>query len=475
MSLRLRRCLVAISVCLLQSLAPGYGWAQELPPPVTDALRRAGIALGAVGTYVQEVGAETPLVGANAAIPFNPASTMKLVTTDAALELLGPTFTWKTRAYANGPLEGEVLKGDLVLQGGGDPKLVIENFWLFLRQIRARGIRDIRGDLVLERSVFGNVGSDPAMFDSDPLKPYNVGPDALLLNYKVLSLRFVPDLHAGLVHVSAEPPLAGNAPIAPVLSAGPCGDWQARLTVGLNKDGVHIGGGFPASCGEKNWRLHPYQLTSNQYFGAVFRQMWRELGGTWQGEVRNGPLPPEARLVAEWESATLPEVIRDINKYSNNVMARQLLLTLAAGPAQTAATTERGALAVRTWLAVKGIDATDLVIENGSGLSRIERISAGTLGRVLLAAYRSPLMPEFLSSLPLVGYDGTMRNRLKADGVAGHAHIKTGTLKEVRALAGYVLAASGRRYVVVCLINHPNAVRGQEAQDLLLQWIYERG
>jgi serine-type D-Ala-D-Ala carboxypeptidase/endopeptidase (penicillin-binding protein 4) len=155
-------------------------------------------------------------------------------------------------------------------------------------------------------------------------------------------------------------------------------------------------------------------------------------------------------------------------------MARQLLLTLAAAPAQPA-TAERGAQTIRAWLAAKGIDAPDLIIENGSGLSRTERISANTLGRLLLAAYRSPLMPEFLSSLPLVGYDGTMRNRLKADGVAGHAHIKTGTLKEVRALAGYVLAASGRRYVVTCLINHPNAVRGQEAQDLLLQWIYERG
>jgi serine-type D-Ala-D-Ala carboxypeptidase/endopeptidase (penicillin-binding protein 4) len=446
-----------------------------MPRPVTDAFLRAGIAMEAVGTYVQEVSAEAPLVGVNAAIPFNPASTMKLVTTDAALELLGPTFTWKTRAYASGPHEGEVLNGDLVLQGGGDPKLVIENFWLFLRQIRARGIRDIRGDLVLERSVFGNVGADPVIFDGDPLKPYNVGPDALLLNYKVLSLRLVPDPQAGLVHVSTEPPLAGYPLVAPVLTAGPCGDWQARLTLALNNEGVYIAGGFPASCGEKSWRLHPYQLTSDQYFGAVFRQMWRELGGNWQGKVRSGPLPPNARLVTEWESPTLPEVIRDINKYSNNVMARQLLLTLAAGPAQTAATTERGALAIRTWLAVKGIAASDLVIENGSGLSRSERISAGTLGRVLLAAYRSPLMPEFLSSLPLVGYDGTMRNRLKSNGVAGHAHIKTGTLKEVRAMAGYVLAASGRRYVVVCLINHPNAVRGQEAQDLLLQWVYERG
>jgi serine-type D-Ala-D-Ala carboxypeptidase/endopeptidase (penicillin-binding protein 4) len=474
MSSRLQRCLLAFSLCLLQCLAPGYGWAQELPPLVADAFKRAGIAPQAVGTYVQEVDGNALLVDSNAAAPFKPASTMKLLTTAAALELLGPTFTWKTRAYASGSQDGEVLHGDLVIQGSGDPKLVIENFWLFLRQIRARGIRDIRGNLVLERSAFGDVSSDPARFDGDPLKPYNVGPDALLLNYKVLSLRFVPDPLAGVVHVSAEPPLAGYPVIAPVLLNGPCEDWQARLTLALNQDGVYFTGGFPASCGEKSWRLDPYQLTADQYFAAVFRQIWRELGGSWQGEVRSGPLPPDARLIAEWESVTLPEVIRDINKYSNNVMARQLLLTLSAG-AGTPADMERGAQAIRLWLAGKAISAPELIVENGSGLSRVEQISARTLGRVLMAAYRSPLMPEFLSSLPLVGFDGTMRNRLKTDGVAGHAHIKTGTLKEVRALAGYVLAASGRRYVVVCLINDPNAVRGQAAQDLLLQWIYERG
>jgi D-alanyl-D-alanine carboxypeptidase/D-alanyl-D-alanine-endopeptidase (penicillin-binding protein 4) len=199
------------------------------------------------------------------------------------------------------------------------------------------------------------------------------------------------------------------------------------------------------------------------------------MGGVLRGEVKNGMLSPAAQFVAEWESAPLAEIIRDINKYSNNVMARQLLLTLAANITHLPGTPENGGAVVRTWLGNKGIDAPELSIDNGSGLSRTERISARTMGRMLVEAYRSPTMPEFISSLPLVAYDGTMRSRLVNQTVAGKAHIKTGSLNEVRSVAGYVLAASGKRYVVVCLINHPNAERGRDAQDALLQWVYEKG
>jgi D-alanyl-D-alanine carboxypeptidase/D-alanyl-D-alanine-endopeptidase (penicillin-binding protein 4) len=212
-----------------------------------------------------------------------------------------------------------------------------------------------------------------------------------------------------------------------------------------------------------------------QYFGAVFRQMWGDAGGVFKGQVKNEAMPADARLIAEWQSPALPEVIRDINKYSNNVMARQLLLTLAADIYKRPGNLERGASVIKGWLNNKGIDVQGVTIDNGSGLSRIARIPAGVMGQMLVAAFRSPTMPEFISSMPLVGYDGTMRRRLNARGVAGNAHIKTGSLNDVRSVAGYVLAASGRRYAVVFLINHVNASRGQEAQDALLQWVYERG
>ncbi|MGI4850243.1 MAG: D-alanyl-D-alanine carboxypeptidase/D-alanyl-D-alanine endopeptidase, partial [Janthinobacterium lividum] len=234
-------------------------------------------------------------------------------------------------------------------------------------------------------------------------------------------------------------------------------------------------GGYAASCGDKIWYVHPYQLSHTDYFAAVFRQLWRELGGTFSGQVRDGLVPAGARAVTSWDSPTLPDIIRDINKYSNNVMARQLLMSLSAETLKLPGSPERGGRAVKSWLAGKGIEAPELIIENGSGLSRIERISARTMGLVLGAAFQSPTMPEYLSSLPLAGYDGTMRTRLKNRSVAGNAHVKTGSLDAVRAIAGYVLAASGKRYVVVCLVNHQNAPAAGPANDLLLQWVYENG
>ena len=465
-------CFIAL---FLIGLTTGNAGAQELPATVALALKRAQIPAAAVGTYVQQIASPNVLVASNSMTPLNPASTMKLVTTDAALELLGPTFTWKTQAYADGRQVGDVLIGDLIVKGSGDPKLVMENFWLFLRQIRAKGIREIRGSLVLDRSAFEEMPFDAARFDGDPLKSYNAGPDALLLNYKSLQFRFVPDPASGVVEVQVSPPLAGFAIAAPRLANDECGAWQERLGGVFDQRSAGFGGTFSAACGEKTWYVHPARMSHTQYFGAVFRQMWIDLGGVFSGEVRNGVVPPQARLLTEWESLSLPEIIRDINKFSNNVMARQLLLTMAATLSKVPGNPERGAIVVKNWLAGKGVESPELIIENGSGLSRIERISASTMGRMLVAAYDAPTMPEFISSLPLVGYDGTMRRRLKDRSVAGSAHIKTGSLSDVRAIAGYVLAASGKRYVVVCLINHANAARGQDAHDALLQWIYEKG
>ncbi|NMM37014.1 MAG: D-alanyl-D-alanine carboxypeptidase/D-alanyl-D-alanine-endopeptidase [Glaciimonas sp.] len=449
------------------------GWTQVLPFTVDAALQRAGIPVSAVGIYVQDVSAGAALLEVNAAAGFSPASVMKLVTTDAALELLGPTYAWKTRAYAAGPQYGDVLQGDLIIQGSGDPKLVLENFWLFLRRIRAQGIRTINGNLVLDRSAFEDKPYDAAAFDGEPAKPYNVGPDALLLNYKTIGVRFLPDAAGAAVQVSVDLPLAGFRVAAPALSGGDCGNWQDKLGAEFTDDGIVFNGAFPLACGDKTWYMNPYRISPVQFFGKMFRQMWQELGGTFNGAVIDGRLPNDASLITEWSSQALPEIIRDINKYSNNVMARQVLLSLAPEIPMLPASTQRGADAVRFWLAGKGINAPELVIENGSGLSRYERISPRTLGRMLVAAFHAPTMPEFIGSLPLAGLDGTMRKRLQNDTITGQAHVKTGSLDQVRSIAGYVLAASGRRYVVVCLINDPNAALGRAAQDALLQWIYQ--
>jgi serine-type D-Ala-D-Ala carboxypeptidase/endopeptidase (penicillin-binding protein 4) len=469
----------AILACLILGAAGAAAREPaKLPPQASAALAAVGIPADSTALYVQELGAHAPAALHNASRPMNPASTVKLVTTYAALELLGPSFTWKTEAYADGEIRGDVLEGDLVLRGTGDPKLTLENFWLLLRALRARGLREIRGDLVLDRRYFEQAEYDPGKFDNEPARAYNVGPDALLVNFKAIRFHFIPDPQRKSVRVVPEPhpaQLEVNASVA--LSEDACNDWRAHLKGEFQSNDasarVSFSGTYPAACGESTWNVS--LLSHPSYVWGVFRELWNELGGSFKGGVRDGAVPAGARLLYAAESPPLPEVIRDINKFSNNVMARQVFLTLSAEALGMPASDERSAEVVRAWLARKGLPANELVLENGAGLSRNDRISAGTLGRLLVDAWRSPVMAEFTASMPLVASDGTMRRRLRHAGVAGQAHIKTGSLAGVRALAGYVLARDGRRFAVVFFINHPNAGAGEPAQDAVLRWIYENG
>jgi D-alanyl-D-alanine carboxypeptidase/D-alanyl-D-alanine-endopeptidase (penicillin-binding protein 4) len=471
--------LTAAAVLLLSAAPPrAHAQADFLPVPVARALAQADIPEHAAAFYVHEIGAERPLLAAGAARPMNPASSIKLVTTYAALELLGPTFQWVTEAYAAGTLSDGVLEGDLVLKGRGDPKLTLENFWLLLRGLRSRGLREIRGNLVLDRTYFAATDHDPARFDEQPTRPYNTGPDALLVNFKAVRLSFVPDSEARLVRILAEPALPQVQIVNRLaLVSGPCGDWVNRLKVdaqgGSAATRLAFSGRYAASCGE---RERSYSVLPHaHYVLGLFRELWRELGGTFTGTVRDGAVGADARLIASVDSPALAQVVRDMNKFSNNVMARQLYLTLGAEAAGEPATREKADRVIREWLAGKRLNFPEMVLENGSGLSRVERISAQHLGELLLSSFRSPVMPEFIASLPLAAMDGTMKKRLTDADVAGQAHIKTGSLTGVRSIAGYMLDARGRRWVVVSIVNHPNAGNAQAAQDALLTWIYHRG
>jgi len=475
-----RHGLLAAALAALLALGAPRAYAQEapLPAPVAHALAQAGIPESATAFYVHEVGAERPLLATGAERAMNPASAIKLVTTYAALELLGPAYQWVTEAYADGALNGGVLTGDLVLKGRGDPKLTLENFWLLLRTLRSRGLAEIRGDLVLDRTYFAANVHDPARFDDQPARPYNTGPDALLVNFKAVRLFFVPDNETRLVRIMAEPALPTVQIVNRLaLVNGPCGDWVNRLKVdaqgGSAAARLTFKGIFAASCGE---RERSYSVLAHaHYVLGLFRELWRELGGTFTGTVRDGAAGADARFIAAVSSPALSEVVRDMNKFSNNVMARQLFLTLGAEKAGEPATPEKAERVIREWLAGKGLSVPELVLENGSGLSRIERISSRNLGLILLASFKSPVMPELLASLPLTAVDGTMRKRLSDADVAGQAHVKTGSLTGVRSIAGYVLDAQGRRLVVVSMVNHPNASNAEAAQDALLRWVYQRG
>ncbi len=472
---RLLACLLLCGALPLQASTAAPA-SDSLPANVMQALRRAEIPLQSVAIAVRPVDAGRPALSHRAAAPMNPASLMKLLTTLAALEMLGPAHTWRTEVLADGALANGVLNGDLYLRGSGDPKLTYERLWLLLRELRGRGLVEIRGDLVLDGTAFAPAPHDPGAFDGKPLRPYNVGPDALLFNFATLHLTLLPPANnGGTVRVLAEPLPAGFEIVnrLQATDAPHCGEWRERLEAQLGASQIVLSGPFPRSCGERRWHLAG--LSNGVLLHGVFARLWRELGGQYAGQLRSGATPPGAVALAVSESPTLGELVRDINKFSNNVMARQLFLTLGnpvgsnkVGAGGTAADT-----ALRAWLAQKGLDFPELVIDNGSGLSRRARISAENLARLLAAAWASPVMPELLASLPIAAIDGTVRKKFNGNGFAGQAHLKTGSLEGVRGIAGYLLDRNGRRHIVVFMVNHPRAGEAQPAFDALLEWLWQ--
>ena len=444
----------------------------ELPSEVADALRAARIPESAVGVVVQPVDTGRPLLEHNARQAMNPASVMKLLTTNAGLDLLGPAWTWQTGVWTDAPAVDGLLRGNLYLKGSGDPRLAIEDLWALLRKLRVRGVDRIAGDIVLDRSAFAPFPFDPAAFDNKPQRPYNVGPNALLLNFQAFNFTLAAvDGNARAILETPSEGLQFDNKLR--LTPGACGsDWKERISLRLLPGPrLEMNGSYGEQCGERALNLSP--LSPEQHADGLIRALWRELGGKLDGRVRDGRTPERAMPLVRHESAPLADIVRDINKYSNNVMARQLFLTLSGDGAP--ASTERATRRLLDWLNARGLAFPELVVDNGSGLSRSERIAAGSLNRLLLDAWRNPVMPELIASLPLAGVDGTMKKRLNGSPAVGRAHIKTGTLDGVKSAAGYALDGDGRRYAVTFLINDPRAAAGGPAIDALLTWVARRG
>ncbi len=446
-----------------------------LPPKVAQALKTSKIPDNSLSLVMVPLSAPgTPTVF-NADVSVNPASTMKTITTFAALELLGPNYQWKTEFYTDGTLSNGVLHGNLYLKGGGDPKLNMEKLWLLMRDLRANGVLQITGDLVLDRSYF--IQPTLPVFDDDggdENAPFLVRPDALMVNLK--ALRFVARNDGGKVSVTVEPPIASihvDNQVKALASKQCGGDVRYNPVTAPDGISVVVSGNLGEGCSSQTYLS---LLDHPTYTAGAVRAIWAELGGSIAGRDREAVVPKDAKLLARAFSPDLAEIIRDINKYSNNTMAQQLFLSIGAryrtdADADDAKAAQR---VIRAWMARKGIPASHLVMENGSGLSRGERVSARELATMLQVAWKSPYAAEFMSSLPIIGTDGTMRKRLKTTALAGEGHVKTGTLNTVRAIAGFSRDDNGNTWAVVAILNDPKPWGASSVLDQALLDLYRQ-
>ena len=462
-----------------------------LPPSVLAALQRAGVPAQAMSALVVPAnnsagGGERLSHRADAAV--NPASVMKLVTTYAAMDMLGPDFTWRTEFYTDGKVDNGSLRGNLYIRGGGDPKLVLERIHAAFWALQDKGVRVILGDMVLDHSAFDLPAHDPAEFDGESLRPYNASPDALLVNFKSVILSFRPDPATGVAQVLSEPPLAGLTidPSVP-LSRAACGDWRSALRARFeDANTIRFEGQYPTRCGEQTWPV-AYQDPAS-YAARAMEGLWRASGGALTGQARSGLTPPGVKLLHEARSLPLSEIIADVNHWSNNVMAQQVFLTLGQvaparqevrgvtreqfQPLRTGGFERSREAVARWWRTTFGIRSTVPVLDNGSGLSRNERITPQALAMMLQHAARHPQGEQFVQSLSVAGVSGTAARMARGSNslARGNAWLKTGTLRDVTGIAGYVNAVGGQRYVVVGFVNHEQAPAARPALDALVEW-----
>jgi serine-type D-Ala-D-Ala carboxypeptidase/endopeptidase (penicillin-binding protein 4) len=462
----LRR-IALVCVCMtLSAAAIAAALSSGMPAAITQLMAAQRLPSSALSFVIIDMDTGRVVMSHNPDTPRSPASTIKTVTTFAALDMLGPAFTWHTRAWLH--------DGDLYLQGGGDPYITLERWWSFVQSLRAQGLNSIPGDIVIDNSAFSLPKEDPGAFDGRPNRSYNVVPDALMVNFQSIDFSLAANDETHRVDIIASPaPVNLEVDNHIRYAPGRCGGPTARVDFQVASpqwDRVVFSGRLSPHCAQQIFARVLLQPTT--YAFGTFVELWRQSGGQFEGKLRVESTPADAKPLYTLDSLSLAEIVRLTNKHSNNLMARHLLLTLARERYGDPATLEKGASVIAEWSRERGFDLSGVDIDNGSGLSRSTHITVLQMAKILGAAYHSAFAPEYLASFPLAGLDGTLRSRMK-NSPAGSVRLKTGHLDGVSGVAGYVTASTGKTFVLVSLVNNVRADFGaaEPVHAALAAWI----
>jgi serine-type D-Ala-D-Ala carboxypeptidase/endopeptidase (penicillin-binding protein 4) len=440
--------MVSALAIIFTAVLPFSAWAADVQPWETrlqPILGQAKLPPGTLGIEIREVRTGRLLFARDPGKAFNPASAIKLLTTAAALSKLGPDFRFETALLRAGD--------DVCLRGGGDPSLVSERMWMLVEEARGAGLRDIAGDLVLDASLYPRE-EIAETFEGDSDRAFTAPISSLSINYNSLTIRAEPGEAGKRPRVWLEPDLPAfelrnearvtttSGPRDLGASIRPAGGGKFLVKVwgkiGLNQSRITLYRGVPEP---------------SLYAGHVFLEHLRRAGGAFRGRLRMGACPAHAREILRFPSVPLSQIVFGLNKFSNNIIAEMLLRALGKEPTAASGTAE-----IRSWLERSGIPAPELVLANASGLSRENRVSARTLVAVVLrAAGDLRLAPEFLSSLGILGTDGTVKRRLKGFPDADRVRAKSGSLSGIVTLAGVAAARSAGDVAFAFLFNGPPA------------------
>lgn len=442
----------------------------ELPAEIAATLNAAQLSPDGLSVYIQAVSSPAPLLTFNEDVPRNPASVMKLVTTYAGLGTLGADYRWPVELYTNGSVNGDTLEGDLFLKGYGDPNFKEGDLHHLLDDLRAAGIKRITGNLVIDNTYFSIVKHDTGEFDGKRYAAYNAQSDALIYNEGLTDF-IVRGTEVFSPNPARNVTIANNLQFKKVKCTGRYAYPKTGIQHKDDEITIRFDGTVSSTCGE---RRYSFVITdpANTLYSTVSKIWTQDMAGVIEkNDFIVAATPADAKLLAKIESEPVSDVLAMINKKSNNVMAQQLFLSIGAKQPGNADTSEKAYQGIQQWFKSRGLDFPELVMENGSGLSRNGQISARHIAELLMDAYQHPQKEAFINSLPIMGVDGTLKKRMKGSHVAGHAHLKTGTLNNAKALAGYVTADDGETYVVAILHNDPTVkYKARPVHDQIIDW-----
>jgi D-alanyl-D-alanine carboxypeptidase/D-alanyl-D-alanine-endopeptidase (penicillin-binding protein 4) len=447
-----------------------------LGPVVRDRLFKE--SKGAV--EVVEVASGKVVFAKDADKPLIPASTMKVITAAAALRALGPAYRFSTDIYADAPIDAAgVLQGNLYVRGRGDPTFVVERMWKILADLRAEGLVQVKGDIVFDDTFFDQQSVMPGWNKEKDVREgpsYFSTSSALSLNHNTVTIIVAPGPEVGRpARVQFETPAKSYIQLDGSVSTGAPG---SRRTVDIVRE-VKLGamnfivsGSVPSD--DPMVRYYRTVADPTLYFMGAWADLADGMGIKHTGKYRRGVVPASARLIVQQRSSPLSTILMDMNKHSSNFIAEQVLKTIGAETAGVAGDVASGLRYIEEYLAEIGVTDPSVKLINGSGLSRDARLTASTINTVMRDMALDPRRgQEFLASLSLAGWDGTMWSRLGDD--PGRVRGKTGTIDGVHGLCGYVTAADGRAYVFTFLFND---LRGTSAparrlHDRMLRSLYQ--
>ncbi len=461
------------------SCTVGYVFAENLPEHIQSALDKYNLPDSSISIYVEQIDNKDAVLDWRSDQLINPASTMKVITTYAGLDILGPDYTWNTNFYSESSVVDGIVDGKFYIKGYGDPLLINETLEEAVIAIRDKGIHTIADDLIIDNSYFDLGQSKLALYDDFSMSPYNALPDAANINFGTVEFNIITGKYSSRPNVVMNPQLPGYKMFSRMrLRGGKCGSSYLEPKIELvphqGNMTVSFSGQYAKRCGNRSF--YKVITTPDKLLFAAFKQLWQKHGGKLLGGYQYGVVPESAELIHSLVSEPLINQIAIMNKKSNNVMTRQLFLTLGAEKIGLPGTLDKSRQVIDSWLDKKGFTAENSFIDNGSGLSRKSVLSTKLLSDVLTDAAKHPQAQKFMESLAIAGVDGTMRNRFRNHPAQGRLFIKTGTLNGVRAIAGYVNSQSGNQYTVATIQQHPGIGngRGQDIQNRILNWLYLR-